>query len=154
MKHSFFILAFFVVNLAVVAQTTNTDYLYLTVGYPDDLNKGKPLLSEYYLDLVGNTSSITNENGIKIVRTVKCQAFTLKENKEVRAYLFTFKREDTGYTDYFCVPVATSEESLRTKAANDFFEKNNKAGYPTSATSYLWATINMIASNNSFNSKQ
>lgn len=95
------------INVFVHAQTTQSDYNYLTGGFKNDIFNGSGLKPGYYLEKIGYRANIKVNEFI----TRSAFLFVLKVRGQFKGYMV--KIWDTeSYREYYCIPAPDSENDV------------------------------------------
>lgn len=129
MKKTFLIicLLFSLQNFAQIS-TSEEEYNYLTIGYPESLEKGLDFKQGY------NLQKINSREWAKL----KLELFALNDNNNVtKAYLVTYFKNDNkkDKLKFFCIPI--NNESLRKKYAYETSDLANRHAYQTIISDFL-----------------
>ena len=132
------------------AQTSMTEYNYLTKGYKLDLETGRDLKNGYKLvPLTKKFSQPVNSGVLSTVREVSVFKFIDISKGKTIALLLIQKRIDTDHTSYICVPSTKSVDAVRNKASNDFFElRETDSADALAAYHYYWLSLQVLADTN------
>lgn len=101
--------------------TTLEEYNYLTKGYKIQLESGLDMKKGYYFkDVISLPLQFT---GFQRVTTFK---HLFREGESIPcATLMIFKRTDTNYESYVCIPHIKSDEAMWKKSFEDFATATN-----------------------------
>jgi hypothetical protein len=120
------------------AQTTDAEYNYITAGYKIQvIDQGGDIKKGY--------SILPIDAGYKVnfgsdgLRDVSFMAMYRVGEKKPFAYMMIYKRTQSGFEKYYCIPAAGSKHELWTKTWNTIMDdlKNSRTtntGIPYSST--------------------
>lgn len=128
-----------IISINTYAQTTETEYNYLTKGYKIQLESGLDMKKGYYFKDI-------EEWGLdysSFQRNVEFKQL-FRENENIPcATLMIFKRTDTKYVDYICIPHYDSSSELWERARLDFFKSADS--WSSAGKAYAWSMNKMIS---------
>ena len=130
--------------VTVLGQTTEEEYNYLTKGYQLDKETGRDIKSGYEIEEIHKGSSSINVGGKTIYRRTKVYRFIKIDESRTVALLFEFKRADTNYSRFVCLPSADSDQAILSKSQSDFFDDESIDGNNAQYVQYLWATMKAL----------
>jgi hypothetical protein len=125
------------------AQTTEAEYNYVTTGYKiqvidqgGDLKKGYSLqpVNKRYGIIVGNDG----------LREVKMLALYRSGEQKPCAYMMIYKREQTNFEKYYCIPSTNSKSELWTKTQNAIIE-DLKSASPAYSLTLIMALMKFVS---------
>lgn len=129
----------FTLSVAAIAQTTETEYNYLTKGYKIQLESGLDMKKGYSFKNTGDWS-VDYPN---FKRVVEFKALYRDNDSIPCATLMILKRTDTNFEEYICIPHYKSDASIWDKAHADF--KKASTNWSVAAIDYAWSYIKMIS---------
>ena len=119
------------------AQTTWTEYRYVTAGLKDDISKGKDIKAGYVLTELGTSSGVTLEG---ITRYAQVFSFKIRGGT---TKAFAVKCSDSeGNFSYFCIPTATATNDIWDAA----FKAISESGKEWTMV-FAWALAKTISQN-------
>ena len=111
-------LAMFAIVRFANAQTTQSDYDYVTTGFKEDMYKVAGLRLGYYLQPVGSKVEIT-----KCLIIKGAHLFSFKINNAFRAYMVKVW-DNEGNRSYYCIPSSDSDKELLSVASKAITESD------------------------------
>jgi len=97
----------------VNAQTSMTDYQYVTKEFKDEIYKGLGFRLGYSLEKVGSKVEIVNGRNTKAAHL-----FALVINGITKAYMVKFWDSESNRA-YYCIPTADADLSIKAMALKD-----------------------------------
>ncbi|MFV9549628.1 hypothetical protein [Algibacter sp. PT7-4] len=140
----YFYLIALVTSISINAQTTLTEYNYLTKGYALDLETGRDIKKGYVIERLDGTSSRVRIGKETIDRAVHLFAFKKEGQKKPVALLAKFIRLDSKKATYICIPSPKSDKDLLFLAEEDFLKLNNTNEDNINAVHYFWNTLKLL----------
>jgi len=126
-------------TIVLVGQTSTTEYKYIKEGFKIQEESGLDMKDGY----VFVKSHFENTNRGEYTREVNFRFLVRTNTGEIAGTQMVFKRTDTTYEDFLCIPSKNSDKEIWNLAKSDF--RKAAENWSQAARDYSWGMFKMIS---------